>query len=142
MLAMKRRLMVMINRVVNRIVRLARMKRFRGARLLYLTAVGRKSGKSRTVPLLFVRDDEDYIVAASNGGSDWEPAWWLNLQARPEATIAVDGTEMKVTASAVEDGDRDALWRRLSEQLDSYDSYQSKVRRQIALVRLQPVAHA
>jgi F420H(2)-dependent quinone reductase len=139
MCAVKRRLMVMVNRVVNRIVRLTRLQRFRGARLLYLTTVGRKSGKSRTVPLTFVRDDEDYVVAASNGGSDWQPAWWLNLQSRPQATIQVDGTEVTVTASAVEDDHRDRLWQRLSEQLDTYDKYQSKVRRQIALVRFQPV---
>jgi F420H(2)-dependent quinone reductase len=137
--AMQRRLMVMVNRVVNRIVLLTGMKRFRGARLLHLTTVGRKSGTSRTVPLAFVRDDDDYVVAASNGGSDWEPAWWLNLQSEPQATIKVDGSEMAVTASAVEDADRDRLWQRLSEQLDSYDSYQSKVRRQIALVRLHPI---
>ena len=108
-----------------------------GARLLYLTTVGRKSGKSRIVPLAFVRDDnDDYIVAASNGGSDWQPAWWLNLRSRPEATIEVDDT--KVTASAVDDKDRDRLWR-LSEQLDAYERYERKVSRQIALVRLQPV---
>ena len=142
MRAMKRRLMVLVNRVVNRIIRLTGMKRFRGAALLYLTTVGRKSGKKRVVPLAFVRDGEDYVVAASNGGSDWEPAWWLNLQASPQATIEVDKTELTVTGSAVADVDRDRLWKRLSDQLDSYDGYQSKVSRQIALVRLTPVDRA
>ena len=136
---MKRRLMVMVNRVVNRIIRLTRMKRFRGAPLLYLTTVGRQSGKQRTVPLAFVRDDEDYVVAASNGGSDWEPGWWLNLQSGPQASIEVDGADVAVIASAVGDDDRDRLWRRLSEQLDTYDGYQSKVHRRIALVRLHPI---
>ena len=141
MFAIQRQFMVMINRVVNRVVRLTRMQRFRGARLLYLTTVGRQSGKLRTVPLAFVRDDDDYVVAASNGGSDWQPAWWLNLQSSPQATIEVDRNRVTVTASAVEDEDRDRLWQRLSEQLDTYDSYQSKVRRRIALVRLRPLEH-
>lgn len=139
-MTMKRRIMVVVNRAVNRIVRLAGMTRFRGARLLFLTTVGRKSGTMRTVPLAYVRDDGDYVVAASNGGSDWEPGWWLNLQSDPRATIAVDGATLTVVASAVEDDDRDRLWRRLSEQLDTYDAYQRKVRRQIALVRLRPTA--
>ena len=142
MTAMQRRLMVMVNRIVNRVVRLFRLQRFRGARLLYLTTVGRKTGKSRTVPIAFVRDGDDYVVAASNGGSDWQPAWWLNLQAKPQATIEVDGAEVAITASAVDDADRDRLWQRLSDQLDSYDSYQSKVSRRIALVRFQTVEHA
>jgi deazaflavin-dependent oxidoreductase (nitroreductase family) len=133
--------MVLVNRVVNRIVRLLRLQRFRGARLLYLTTVGRKSGKSRTVPLAFVRDGEDFVVAASNGGSDWQPAWWLNLQSAPQAKIQVDRAEVAIIGSAVAESDRAELWQRLSDQLDSYDGYQRKVRRQIDLVRLRPVDH-
>jgi F420H(2)-dependent quinone reductase len=135
-------MMVMVNRVVHRIVRLLRLQRFRGARLLYLTTLGRKSGKSHTVPLAFVRDGEDYVVAASNGGSDWQPGWWLNLQSEPQATIQVDGAKVSITASAVEERDRAQLWQRLSEQLDAYDGYQQKVRRRIDLVRLRSVGQA
>jgi F420H(2)-dependent quinone reductase len=133
--------MVMVNRVVNRIVLLLGLQRFRGARLLYLTTVGRKSGKSRTVPLAFVRDGEDYVVAASNGGSDWQPGWWLNLQSEPKATIRVDEAEAAITASVVVEDDRARLWQRLSDQLDAYDGYQRKVRREIDLVRLRPAGH-
>ena len=136
---MQRRLIVLLNRLVNRVVLLFGMQRFRGARLLYLTTVGRKSGKPRTVPLAFVRDDEDYVAAASNGGSDWQPAWWLNLQSTPQATIEVDGTKVAITASVVDDDDRDRLWQRLVDQLDTYDGYQSKVSRRIDLVRFHPV---
>ena len=138
---MKRRIFVIGNRVVNRILRLLGRKRFRGARLLFLTTTGRKSGKSRTVPLVYVRNGDDFVVAASNGGADWQPAWWLNVQADPQATIEVDGDEVAVTAAAVEEDDRDRLWKRLSDQLDTYDSYQRRVRRRIDLVRLQPTEH-
>ena len=53
--------------------------------------------------------------------------------------MEVDGIKATVTASAVDDQDRDRLWQRLSDQLDTYDGYQRKVSRRIALVRLQPV---
>lgn len=46
---------------------------------------------------------------------------------------------MAITASAVAGRDRAQLWQRLSDQLDTYDGYQRKVRRQIDLVRLRPV---
>src|SRR4029078_11727525 len=115
--AVQRRIMVLVNRVVNRIVRLLRLQRFRGARLLYLTTVGRKSGKARTVPLAFVRDGEDYVVAASNGGSGWEPGWWVNLQSESDAKIHVDDADVAITASAVAEPDRAELWQRLSDQL-------------------------
>ena len=135
---MQRRLFVLLNRVVNRVVRALGVKTFRGARLLHLTTVGRKSGKERTVPLAFVRDGDDYVVAASNGGADWEPAWWLNLQADPHGTVEVEGRRLAITARAVAEADRDRLWKQLSDQLDTYDGYQRKVRRRIQLVRLQP----
>ena len=133
--------MVAINRIVNVIVRRLGLQRFRGARILYLTTVGRKTGTVRTVPLAYVRDGEDYVVAASNGGSDWQPGWWFNLQSEPQATIEVDKAKVPIVASVVEDDDRAELWRRLSDQLDAYDGYQEKVRRRIDLVRLRPAGH-
>ena len=135
---MQRGLFVLTNKVVNRIVRILGVRTFRGARLLHLTTTGRKSGKLRTVPLAYVPDGDDYVVAASNGGADWEPAWWLNLQADPRGIVAVGRQRFGVTATAVEDSDRPRLWRALSDQLDTYDGYQRKLRRRIELVRLRP----
>ena len=135
---MKRRLFVLLNRAVNAVVRWRKPDRFRGAPVLLLTTTERQSGRRRTVPLLFVRDGDDYVVAASNGGADWEPAWWLNLQADPRGEVEVGGRRVAVRAAAVEGEERATLWKRLSEALDVYDGYQAKVRRQIAVVRLTP----
>jgi deazaflavin-dependent oxidoreductase (nitroreductase family) len=44
-----------------------------------LTTTGRKTGKQRTTPLLFIREGGDLVVVASKGGMDWFPGWWLNL---------------------------------------------------------------
>lgn len=133
--------MVGVNRAVNAIVRALGITRFRGGTLLHLTTTGRKSGVARSVPLLYVRDGESFVVAASNGGSDWEPAWWLNPQADPHGSVTIGkGPEQPVEAAAVEGEEREVLWRRLGEQLDAYDAYQGKVRRRIAVVRLTPVA--
>jgi deazaflavin-dependent oxidoreductase (nitroreductase family) len=137
---MKRTLFVMVNRVANAIIRRRGLSRFRGGDLLYLTTTGHKSGKVRTVPLLYVRDGDDLVVAASNGGADWEPGWWRNLQAEPVGRVKVADDEHQVTASEVDGPERDVLWQRLSDQIDAYDGYQAKVRRRIAVVRLTPTA--
>jgi len=47
-----------------------------GANVLLLTTTGRKSGKQRTLPLMFLQHDDAYVVAASNGGSDTHPGWY------------------------------------------------------------------
>ena len=60
-----------------------------GMPVLLLTTTGRRSGKSRTTPLLFVRDDDAFVVVGSNGGSDYVPAWWLNLRSNPGAEVEI-----------------------------------------------------
>ena len=62
-----------------------------GIQMLLLTTRGRKTGQSRTLPLAYVEYRGDYIIVASNGGSDSPPAWWLNLQSAATARIQVGG---------------------------------------------------
>ena len=48
--------------------------------VLLLTTTGRRSGKQRTVPLLYLQDGPNLVLVASNGGAVRHPDWWLNLQ--------------------------------------------------------------
>ena len=57
----------------------------KGLPTLFLTTVGRKTGKERITPLLYVRDGDRIIVAGSNWGQTHHPAWALNLKASPRA---------------------------------------------------------
>ncbi|WP_158548740.1 nitroreductase/quinone reductase family protein [Blastococcus sp. TF02A-26] len=112
--------------------------RWLGGDVVLLTTRGRVSGRERTTPVLFVRDGEDLVVAASNGGIDAEPQWWLNLRADPRGAVEVGGRRTAVVASAVADTDRQRLWDALMGRCDAYDGYQARVSRRIALVRLSP----
>ena len=58
-----------------------------GAPVLLLTTTGRKTGKRRTWPLLYLVEGDSYVVVASNGGSITHPSWYLNLTSYPTATI-------------------------------------------------------
>src|SRR3712207_4218281 len=64
--------------------------------ILLLNTVGRKSGKKRTSPLLYVKDGEDFVIIASKGGAPTHPAWFL--KANPEATVEVGDREVRVRA--------------------------------------------
>ena len=82
--------------------------------MLRLTTVGRRSGRTRAAILGFIEDGPDIVVPAMNGWMDPDPAWWLNLQAHPEATIQLPGGDIRtVTARAAQPGERDRLWRAL-----------------------------
>ena len=112
--------------------------RWLGGDVVLVTSRGRTSGREYTTPVLYVMDGADLVVAASNGGIDREPQWWLNLQADPHGTIEVGGRRSEVVASAVADADRARLWGALMARCDAYDGYQARVSRRIALVRLSP----
>ena len=113
--------------------------RFRGGQVLLLNHRGRRSGASYTTPVAYARDGEDYVVAASNGGIDLEPQWWLNLQAEPRSTVDVRGRRIEVVSHLADEADRARLWDALNANLNTYDGYQASVSRRIAVIRLSPV---
>ena len=62
--------------------------------MLLLTTTGRRSGRSHTVPLLYLSDGIDVMVVASWGGRDYPPDWYLNLLAEPMVSVQVDGSRI------------------------------------------------
>lgn len=141
-LPVKRRTFVLINRATNVVVRRLRLRRYRGGDLLYLTTTGRKTGRSRTTPLLYLGEPGRWIVVASNGGAGWEPGWWLNLQAGAPATVEIAGTSTSVTGTEVTGSERERLWAVLNDKVFNYNGYQARTHRQIAVVALSPAADA
>jgi len=87
-------------------------------------------------PLLYFDDGDRWLVVASNGGAEWEPGWWLNLQAGSAATVEVDGVRAPVTGAEITGSERETLWRRMNQQVFDYESYQRKVSRRLAVVAL------
>ena len=69
-----------------------------GRPILLLTTIGRKSGKERVTPLLYLPEGDHFIVIASNWGEANHPMWWLNLQANPRAKIQIGPKIIPVTA--------------------------------------------
>jgi len=137
---MKRRLFVMLNRTANAVVNRLKPKKFRGGDLLLLTTTGRKTGKSRTTPLLYLRDGDRWVVVASNGGADWEPGWWLNLRAGGTGTVEIQGERLTVSGSEIQDPERAEVYQRLLDTVFDYDAYQRTVSRRLAVVALTPAA--
>lgn len=113
--------------------------RLAGASVLLLTSTGRKSGKERTIPLLYLEDDENIVVVASNGGSPRHPAWWLNLEKKPEAIIEIAHRKQRVRAKKASPKEKDRLWPKLVAMYPSYECYQRRTDRESPVVILRPV---
>ena len=74
--------------------------------MLRLTTTGRRSGKKRSVIVSYVDNGPDLVLVAMNGWAAADPAWFLNLQAQPEATVVLPGEQREVTARVATDAER------------------------------------
>ncbi|HYZ05108.1 MAG TPA: nitroreductase family deazaflavin-dependent oxidoreductase [Rubrobacter sp.] len=107
--------------------------------ILLLNTVGRKTGRKRTTPLLYVMDGEDFVIIASKGGAATHPAWYLNLRANPDATVEIGDREVQVEAGVADPEEKARLWQKMVEMYPTYDDYQRKTEREIPLLVLRPV---
>jgi deazaflavin-dependent oxidoreductase (nitroreductase family) len=108
--------------------------------MLRLTTTGRRSGRQRVAILGYLEDGSDIVTPAMNGWADPEPAWWLNLQANPAATIQLPDGVRHVTARAADNEERARLWRRFVDLGSSaYTDASARLRsRETAIVILEP----
>ena len=113
-----------------------------GFRFLVLEHVGRRSGVRRETPLLYARDEERFVVAASNAGQDHHPAWWLNLQANPDAVVRIGRRAWPVKARRAEGDEAARLWSLLGDEWGWFDSYREGTDRDIPVVVLEPTGTA
>lgn len=112
-----------------------------GVPSLLLRTTGRRTGQPRTSALVYARDGEDYVLVASNGGSDRPPGWLFNVEARPGVEIQVGRTRSAATARVVSAGDESypRLWKLVNDRNHGrYDRYQVKTERRIPLVVVTP----
>jgi deazaflavin-dependent oxidoreductase (nitroreductase family) len=107
---------------------------------LLLTVRGRKTGKLRTIPLIYIPDGKRFVIAAAYSGSDQNPAWWLNLQQSGEALVQMMDRKVRVRAVLATPSERQSLWPRLVAMYPYFTEYQERTERQIPVVILEPIA--
>jgi F420H(2)-dependent quinone reductase len=108
-----------------------------GCPVLLLTCTGRHSGKPRTHALLYLPAGDDLVVVASNNGSPRHPAWYLNLRAKPEATVRCGRRRARVIAEVAEAWHREQLWLQLLEHHPPYAGHQARTSRRFPIVILR-----
>ena len=94
----------------------------KGRSLMLLTTTGAKSGK----------DGDHVVVIASGNGAPSHPAWYLNLQARPIATVEVGADKFKVRARTAAPDEREHL----KQMIPYLEQQQSLTTREIPIVVL------
>ncbi len=83
--------------------------------MMRLTTLGRRSGATRVAIVGYYEDGANLVTLAMNGWGRTEPAWWLNLQANPDATVELPDGPRAVRARAASGEERDRLWARFRD---------------------------
>ncbi len=114
-----------------------------GAKLLWfpaalITTTGRKSGRPRTTPTLYLDDGDRVILPASFGGRDSDPAWYLNLESNPEVHVQIRSRHLDLKARDATDDERNRYWPRLIKMYPPYRGYRQAADRVIPMVVCEP----
>lgn len=107
---------------------------------LRLTTIGRRSGKERAAILGYHEDGSNLFTLAMNGWGAPEPAWWLNLQASPDATVELKDGRRDVRARAATGEERARLWEFLASRsgYGDLDGFARRRPTETAVVVLEP----
>ncbi|MGZ5398315.1 MAG: nitroreductase family deazaflavin-dependent oxidoreductase [Mycobacterium sp.] len=114
-----------------------------GAKLLWfpaalITTTGRKSGRPRTTPTLYLDDGDRVILPASFGGRDSDPAWYLNLESNPEVHVQIRSRHLDLRARDATEDERKRYWPRLIRMYPPYRGYRQAADRVIPMVVCEP----
>lgn len=110
----------------------------KGVPICLLTTKGRKTGRPRTQPLLYMPDGDRVVIVASQGGLPKDPLWYLNLRADPRVTVQMRRDVRRMRARTASQDERAALWPRLVAVYADFDKYQSWTDREIPVVICEP----
>jgi deazaflavin-dependent oxidoreductase (nitroreductase family) len=109
---------------------------FEGAPLLLLHTVGKRSGKPRVNPMMYLKDGERYLVFASKGGADTHPDWYYNLKAHPDVRIEVGDETIDAHAEEITGRERDTIYKRQATLYPGFADYERKTKRVIPVIAL------
>ena len=107
------------------------MQRLEGVPICLVTMQGARTGKARTIALMYVPVEEAVVLVASQGGAPKNPLWYYNLKAYPSVTIEQGGRRRALMAREVGGDERDRLWELAVAQYPAYDDYQARTDREI-----------
>lgn len=102
---------------------------------LLLSCVGRKTGRERTIPLVFVRTDAGYVVGNARPVGERRNPWVANLRAAGQARIQVRRRVEAVAARELDDQEADRWWPALTEIWPAFaDQYAATGERTVFLL--------
>ena len=125
------KLFTKINVVVYKLSAGRLMNQLSGMPILLVEMTGVKSGRTRTIPLMYVPNGEGFALVASQGGAPRHPVWYHNLVAKPNIRITYAGQTKEMTVREVFDEEKTEIWKTCCQYYQPYQAYQDRTERRI-----------
>src|SRR6478672_12455661 len=95
--------------------------------------------RSSYMPLMRVKEGDNYILVGSQGGAPKDPAWVHNLRADPHIELRDETIVRSMFVREVNDmTERARLWTLAVAAYPPYAEYQARTKRQIPLFVAEP----
>lgn len=113
--------------------------KLQGYDVCLVTMTGAKSGKKRTIPVMYVPYKDSVVVVASLGGAPKHPVWYYNLVAHPDVEVQYKGERRKLRARMVDAQEKAEVWPTCVEYYPPYEDYQQRTDRDIPVFLCEPI---
>lgn len=114
------------------------MGKLNGREVMLVSFTGAKTGKQRTIPLMYVPYRDGVILVGSQGGAPKSPVWVKSVQKNPDVVVQYKGNKMQLRARQVDDAEKAEVWPTCVEYYHEYDEYQNRTDRNIPVFVCEP----
>ncbi len=109
-----------------------------GDAVCFVGTTGRKTGRSLTIPLMYVPRGEDVLLVASQGGAPKNPVWYHNLVAHPDITIQQGSKTGAFRARLATAEEKAGLWPICDQHYAPFAEYRTRTTRDIPIFICSP----
>jgi deazaflavin-dependent oxidoreductase (nitroreductase family) len=112
---------------------------FAGMPMILVTMAGAKSGKTFTIPLVYSKDGNRFVIIASMGGAPNNPAWYHNIKASPTVTLEIGTERFQAKPTVTSGAERERLFDAQAAIMPVFNDYRKKTTRQIPVIALERI---
>lgn len=114
------------------------MNKLAGDPICLVTMTGAKSGRSRTIPLMYVPHGDNVLLVASQAGAPTHPLWYHNLVAYPDIEIQEGGRKRAMRARIADAEEKAIVWPICVQRYAPYEDYRHRTTREIPVFICEP----
>lgn len=123
---------------LNRLTRGRMFNTLFGDDVCFVTMTGARSGRTVTMPLMYVPYQDGVLLVASKGGAPRNPGWFYNIVKSPDITVRHRGRELKLHARLATAEEKTGLWPICDSHYAPFADYRARTARDIPIFVCAP----